>query len=85
MSDNAQMISSLEYILNRKFDEIIVYKNKCLPINLHVSFYIIVFSSSMYYSIARQLEKQNLVEGENFSFMNSEKICYLKNILERHE
>lgn len=83
LSDKAQMISSLENILDRKFDEIFVYENECFPLKLSTSFYIIVFSSNLYYSIARQLEKQNLIEGENFSFINDEKINYLKNILER--
>lgn len=84
-SDKTQMISSLECILARKFDEIFAYKNESIPLNCNASFYIIVFSSDLYYSIAGQLEKQNLAEGENFSFMNDEKICYLKNVLERHK
>lgn len=85
LSDNAQMISSLEHTLDRKFDEIIIYKNTNFLDNLCGSFYIIVFSSSTYYYIASQLEERNLVEGENFSFMNEEKILYLKNILGRHK
>lgn len=84
-SDKEQMISSLECILSRKFTEIFVYKNEYIPLSPSASSYIIIFSSNLYYSIAEQLEKQNLTEGKNFSFINNEKIHYLKNILERQK
>ncbi len=77
LSTDLQMVSILENILERSFDKVITWETTTSVTNLDNSIYIFVFTSRYYYSIANQLEKQGLIENENFSFINQEKMSYI--------
>lgn len=72
-----QMVSIIENTLGRSFDKVITWEIANTITNIDHSTYIFVFSSSNYYSIANQLEEQGMIENDNFSFINQEKLNYI--------
>lgn len=85
LSNDIQMICILEKILGRNFDKIITQENINDVNDMEDSFYIFIFSSSNYYLIANQLEEQGLIENDNFSFINQEKLTYIAQNWERNK
>lgn len=83
LTTDLRIVSILENLLERRFDKVITWEPQN-PINyLDNSIYIFVFTSINYYSIANQLEKHGLIESNNFSFINKEKLSYIVQNWER--
>lgn len=77
LTTDLQMIAILENLLERSFDKIITWEAANSITNIDNSIYILIFSSSNYYLIANQLEEKGLIENDNFSFINKEKLSYM--------
>lgn len=82
-SDSTQMVVALEKLLGRNLDEIITYQNINSLDDYNDTFFILIFSSSMYYYIAKQLEEKGLAESKDFMFINEEKIQFLRQCSEK--
>lgn len=80
-ADYTPIIVSLEKLLGRKLSSIVTHENLTSLDDLSEDFLILVFSSSMYYYIAKQLEEKGMAESQDFMFINEEKLLYLRQCL----